>query len=109
MKPFELRLYILSFFFFLGLGCSLYGQPQTKISGVVYDKVSQQAQPFVNIMVKGTTVGTVTDVDGKFNLTTQKKADTLIISSMGFKRQYLPLKRGESNYFEIYLEADNSI
>lgn len=109
MKHFELRLYILSFFFFLGLGCSLYGQPQTKISGVVYDKVSQQAQPFVNIMVKGTTVGTVTDVDGKFNLTTQKKADTLIISSMGFKRQYLPLKRGESNYFEIYLEADNSI
>lgn len=86
-----------------------YAQPTTKVSGVIYDKVSNSPQPFVNIMVKGTTVGTVSDLDGKFTLSTQKQADSLIISSMGFKRQVLKLKYGQSNYFEIYLEPDNSI
>ena len=82
-------------------------QPTTKINGLVYDAVTKIPQPFVNIIVKGTTVGTITDTEGKFSLSTQKKADTLIVSSLGFKKQYVRLKPGEANNLEIYLEPDN--
>jgi len=57
---------------------------QTTISGTVVDD-SNQPIPSANVVIVGTSIGTVTDFDGNFNLTTdQKPPFTIQISSVGF-------------------------
>jgi len=45
------------------------GQNSGKIEGKVTDAVSNEPLPFVNIVVKGTMIGTTSDLDGKFIFT----------------------------------------
>ncbi|MDF9799332.1 TonB-linked SusC/RagA family outer membrane protein [Catalinimonas alkaloidigena] len=59
-----------------------FAQEQT-ISGKVNDE-NGDGLPGVNILVKGTTVGTVTDIDGNYKLTVSENASTLVFSSIGF-------------------------
>jgi outer membrane receptor protein involved in Fe transport len=68
------------FLFFFGL----FGYSQTSVSGTVMDE-SGQHLPGANVVVVGTTTGTVTDFDGKFLLTvSQDPPFTLQVSSVGF-------------------------
>lgn len=59
------------------------------VTGVVKD---QSGLPIIggNVMVKGTTTGVITDVDGKFTLSANK-GDILVISYVGFTSQEVPV------------------
>ena len=54
------------------------------ITGTVTDLSTGETLPGVNIVVKGTTVGTVTDIDGNYRLTAPDDAQTLVFSSVGY-------------------------
>ncbi|MEQ9442644.1 MAG: SusC/RagA family TonB-linked outer membrane protein [Cyclobacteriaceae bacterium] len=54
------------------------------ISGKVTDLSDGSALPGVNVVVKNSTVGTVTDIDGNYRLTVADDATTLVFSSVGF-------------------------
>jgi len=60
-----------------------------------------------NIYIKGTTIGTISNVDGKFLLIVPKQheKDTLVISSIGFKSFKTPVNAFD-NAVDIYLEED---
>ncbi len=70
------------FLFALFLGLGLYAQKD--INGTV---VSENGQPLagVNIFIKGTNKGTVTDFEGNFHLKADKYPVTLIFSYMGYE------------------------
>ena len=57
-----------------------------------------------NVRVKGTTIGTITDVDGNFSLEVDKNADLLEVSYIGYKTQNIPLKGKKE--FTIALKED---
>lgn len=57
---------------------------QRTITGKVVDKTSGYELPGVNVIIKGTTKGTVTDFDGKFSLTDVKNGDILMFSYVGY-------------------------
>lgn len=57
-----------------------------------------------NVRVKGTTIGTITDVDGNFSLEVDKNADLLEVSYIGYKTQSISLK-GKTN-LSIVLKED---
>lgn len=75
----------------------------TKASGVVLDDTGETV-PGASVVVKGTTVGTATDVDGKFSLNVPEGKNTLVISFIGLKSQ--EVKAGVD--LRIKLEADES-
>ena len=54
-------------------------------------KVTSQSDgiglPGVNILVKGTSMGTVTDVEGNYNLNVPDGSEVLIFSSIGFRKE----------------------
>lgn len=79
----------------------------TRVSGAVRDAVTKVPVPFVNILIKNTFQGTITGEDGSFSIETRNKADTLVVSAVGFKKQFIPLRQKESNRLEIFLEPDN--
>lgn len=66
---------------------SMFAQ-QTFIKGIVKDATGEPVTG-ANIVVKGTTNGTTTDMDGNFQLNA-KKGDILVISFIGYQQQELP-------------------
>ncbi|MBD2755737.1 SusC/RagA family TonB-linked outer membrane protein [Spirosoma validum] len=64
--------------------------PLENISGTVKDDKGQVV-PGVNVLIKGTKTGTVTDIQGTFRLNLPKGNETLIFSYIGFKTQEIPV------------------
>ena len=67
---------------------------QTTVSGTITEEATGEPLIGVNILVKGTVLGTITGVDGSFNLTINSEPPvTLVISSVGFERQEIEVTR----------------
>ena len=58
----------------------------------------------VNVLVKGTTNGTITDFDGKFAISDVKNSDVLTITYVGYVQQSIPV--GNQTTFNIILKED---
>lgn len=102
MKQVNLRIYrtILTLLLGLFLSAGAYAQ-QISVKGTVKD---QNGEPVIgaNVLVKGTTNGVITDVDGKFALQTTEK-DVLEISFLGYKTQEV---KASSKPITIILQED---
>ena len=59
--------------------------PAQTITGQVIDLSTDEPLPGVNVLAKGTTTGTVTDVEGNYRLTVDDAVTTLVYSSIGFE------------------------
>ena len=72
---------------FLLIGTMKMGFAQTmSISGIVSDKLTNETLPGVAITVKGKTIGTSTNSEGRFNLSTSEKTPfTIVITYIGYK------------------------
>lgn len=73
------------------------------VKGVVKDNFGESVIG-VNVTEKGTTNGTITDLDGNFSLTVQKNA-TLVISYIGYITQEIAVKG--NTQFNIVLKEDS--
>lgn len=57
-----------------------------EIRGVVKNKNSNEAIPFANVVLQGTTIGTTTDIDGKYSIKSLKPGFYNVqVSYLGFK------------------------
>jgi TonB-dependent starch-binding outer membrane protein SusC len=74
------------------------------IEGRVQDE-SGEGLPMATLRIKGTNIGTVTDIDGKFLLEIDKKENWLIVSYIGFKTREIDLSDQQSPLI-ITLELD---
>lgn len=79
----------------------------TRVIGIVTDASTSEPIPFVNIYLKGTSVGATTGFDGKFSIKTQVKADSLYVSSIGYMPQVFPIKQNAFQEFDIKLETSD--
>ncbi len=93
---------ILIFFILIHHFTNLFGQ--VKVSGVVLD-TDKNPVSFANVIFKGSTVGTVSDENGKFYLQSDTFYPELEVSFLGFKNKTVSLKRTNFN-MKIILEED---
>lgn len=92
----------LSILLFMG---TLVANAQTRnITGTVTSAEDSQPIPGVSVSVKGTTLGTITNIDGFFDLKVPEDAKALVISFVGMKTQTIELS-STSNY-TIIMEPD---
>ncbi len=61
------------------------------VSGTVANADDGTTLPGVNIVVKGTTIGTSTDLDGDYSLDVPSLSDTLLFSFIGFETLEVPI------------------
>lgn len=73
------------------------------VNGQVSDE-NGQALPGVNVLEKGTTNGTTTDVDGRFSFNVQDENSVLVFSFIGYTTQEVPV--GDQTSFTISLVPD---
>ncbi|NJN28308.1 MAG: TonB-dependent receptor [Cyclobacteriaceae bacterium] len=78
-------------------------QPFT-VSGIVTSQEDQEPLPGANVVVKGTSNGTITSIDGSFSLSIDNRDALLVISSVGFVKQEIPV--GAQTQFNIALQSD---
>ena len=76
---------------------------QVSISGSVKDN-TQFGIPGVSILEKGTTTGTITDIDGNFALTVSDSSAIVQISAVGYTNQEISI--GSKTTFDIVLLED---
>lgn len=67
--------------------------PQTPgaISGLVLDEQGQPL-PGATVLVKGTTIGTTTDLEGRYSLTLPTTAKTIAFSFVGMRMEEIPIQ-----------------
>ncbi|WKN33092.1 carboxypeptidase-like regulatory domain-containing protein [Porifericola rhodea] len=63
------------------------------ISGQVVDE--EEGQPIVaaNVLIDGTTIGTLTDADGKFRLESREKIQSFSVNSIGYHKRLIPTQQ----------------
>ena len=66
-----------------------------QVSGQVTVQTDETTLPGVNILVKGTNSGTVTDMDGNYSVNVPTENDTLVFSSIGYVTQEVPVNGRE--------------
>nr|WKN38305.1 SusC/RagA family TonB-linked outer membrane protein [Tunicatimonas sp. TK19036] len=99
----RLRRCIFSGFFFLMLSTAGWAQQRT-VSGTVSDVESGEALPGVNVILKGTTEGTVTDVQGSYQLSVPADGGTLVFSFIGLTSKEVEI--GNQSTIDVTMEED---
>lgn len=74
------------------------------LSGKVMDADTGEPLAGATVQVKGTLIGTITDLEGNFTLSVPDDAGVLIVSYIGFRS--LEIQVGNQAYFEVSMEAD---
>jgi len=64
---------------------------QTTVSGTVTDTTRDAGITGANVVLKGTTVGTVTDDEGRYSLQVPSVQDTLVFSFVGYRTKEVPI------------------
>ena len=72
------------------------------VSGTVRDNTTQELIPGVNVTIKGTQNGTVTDVSGRYSIETIKDS-TLLFSFIGYESQ--EVKIGDRKTIDVSLNV----
>jgi outer membrane receptor protein involved in Fe transport len=89
-------------------GQLIYAQLKGTLSGTAVDKITGEALPSVNVVIKGTYYGAATDFDGKFTIPNiSPGAYTIEATLMGYKTmQFTGVKiaSGETNNLNIKME-----
>lgn len=90
-----------------GLNGSVPGSNMTQlaftVSGTVTDE-SGTGLPGVNVLVKGTTIGTTTDSEGKYTIALAEGTETLVFSFIGYAIQEIPVNN--QSVINVVLQAD---
>lgn len=74
------------------------------ISGRVTDLASGEPLPGVNVLAKGTTTGTVTDMDGQYRLTVADDITSLVFSFIGYTTEEVAI--GGRSTIDVQLAPD---
>lgn len=85
--------------FILSVCSSFHAFAQKVVSGKITEEAGETL-PGVNIVIKGTTTGTITDIDGNYQLSVHE-GDTLIISFIGFETQEIAV--GSQSVIDIVM------
>lgn len=78
---------------------------EIRVRGTVSSSDGQGTLPGVSIVVKGTSQGTTTDGDGKFDLTVPNVESALVFSFVGYESQEIVV--GNRTEINVTLKADN--
>ncbi len=98
------KLFLLIVLFVFMCGSTLFAQTRL-ISGTVTSATEGEgAIPGVSVTVKGTTLGVLTDANGKYSIAVPQNATTLVFSYIGMKKQEIEI--GGRSTIDVVMESD---
>ena len=86
---------------------SVYAQASgRRVTGTVKASDGAETMPGVNVLVKGTTLGTATDIDGNFSIDVPSENSVLVFSFIGYRQH--EVRVGNMTQIDVNLETDLS-
>lgn len=86
--------------------CVVSGMAQDRtITGTVSSQETGEALPGVNVVVKGTTQGTVTDIEGAYRLSVPEDAETLTFTFIGLESREIAI--GNQSVVDVNMTEDS--
>ncbi len=82
-------------------------QDKTVITGKVYDAATREPLPFVNLLLRNTTVGTSSDIEGAYKIETTKTSDSLQASFIGYTLASRPILNHKTQVLNFFLEPES--
>lgn len=86
--------------------------PQKTILGIILDQSTQKPIPYANIGIPGSNIGTISNMDGTFDLLVPDKylEDTLMVSALGYEFKKIPIHQLiQETYGVIYLTPNEKL
>jgi len=82
-----------------------------RVIGKVIDEKTSDPIQFANVFLANKSIGTVSNIDGKFNLNlrSNNESDTLCVSYLGYQNQNIPLSLIDSSFITIKLSQEDHI
>lgn len=77
---------------------------QISISGTVVSALENEPLPGVNVVIKGTTTGTITDIDGNYTITAPSREAVIVFSMVGMVSEEIPV--GDQTEINVSMIAD---
>jgi hypothetical protein len=81
---------------------------KTEITGLILDDIGFP-MPSVNVSFQGTSIGTITDIDGRYELVTNKPSDSLQASFIGFQIVSKAVQKGEVQTINFELQPELTV
>ncbi len=78
----------------------------TKVTGHVYDPLTNEPIPFASVVFKKTTIGTNTDINGNFTLETINDVDSISATFIGYIPATLRVKKGKLQEINFALRVN---
>lgn len=83
------------------------GTSRIRIFGHITDESTKEALPYVSVRINKTTLGCSSDNKGNFSFFAPTMRDTLIVSSVGYKEERIPLSRNTRLPLNISMKPEN--
>lgn len=93
--------------FFIFITKLSFSQEKISIEAIIVDLSDKsQVLPFANVIIENTSIGTISNIDGVFELTVSAKyaESNVVFSFMGYKNKVVPLSLFKDPKQKIYLE-----
>lgn len=91
-------------FFILSLLAVWTAQGQnTQVKGIVTDSITGEGLPYASLVFEGTNIGTATDGEGNFSLTTSTTHRILTVSYLGYDSKEIEIVPGKTTNLKIQL------
>ena len=78
----------------------------TEITGKITEAGTGNPIPYANIVFPGTYIGTMSDINGNYFLSTSKAGNLVEVSAIGYKKQTAPVKIAQKNEVNFELQED---
>lgn len=104
MKKIILLKSCMTLIFLLGYGMPLFAQNPRVVTGSVIDLENQEPIPGVTILEKGTTNGTVTDMEGNYRIEVASETSVLVFTFIQMGTQEIPV--GTRNVINVSMEEN---
>ncbi len=98
--------FLLSFIIILVCSALNLKAQKTEVSGKVTEAATNNPIPYATVVFKGTYIGTMTDLNGNYNLSTTKPIPEIEFSSIGFKKQVVKVKLNQVSKLDIAMEEE---
>ena len=79
---------------------------RTIVTGKITEIKTGLPIPYATIVFKGTYIGTMSDLNGNFNLSTLTPTNSIEVSSIGYKKTEVPVRLKQTENLNISLEED---
>ena len=102
MKQSIKYIFLLSLTLFMTV--SSFGQ---RLTGVVTDSTTNEPLPYITVYYQGTSVGTITDIDGRYDVQTRKGWNQLTFSAVGYITKVVNIIPGVTKTMDVKLAPND--